>query len=76
MAIPRHVQKEIKNMGMSQIEGKIKEGEMILDLGKMAESAAKDNPEELKSVQESNSKVQDLVDFLKGEVDRRKLDDK
>ena len=71
MPVPRHVKKEIKKMGNSQIEAKIKEGEKILDLGKMAKKAARDNPEELKSIQKSSEDVQTLVDFLKGELEIR-----
>jgi phage host-nuclease inhibitor protein Gam len=71
MPIPRHVQKTIKSMGNAQIESKIKEGEMILDLGKMATKAARDNPEELKSIEKSSDDVQSLVDFLKDELKER-----
>jgi len=71
MALPKHVKKQIKHMGNAQIRAKIKEGEMILDLGKRAENAAKDNPEELKSIKESSTQVTALVDFLKDELKQR-----
>lgn len=71
MAIPRHVQKEIKNMGIAQIQAKVNEGKAILDLGKLAERAASNNPDELKAVQESRSQVKEIVEFLEEVLTKR-----